>query len=775
MRYQDIKLVEDIQLDEINMSPSSLQRLASAIDARAGMEFEMIVPGIGSVDNSNDQEPDYDQDESVRDIDDAVNFFHDGDYNGRREAQRLRDAMQQDFEEWVIENFDEYWNRNVFELVFEYLSNNANDRDMIEILELEGEEAEDLEQNGSGKKEYLAAAEKVIEEADSSSWYDDARDEAQNDYMNDSDREGEWLESAGLNSMMDIENRYQITWPHWHNPNEDSGEPDIDAVADDFSNSIGRPVNASSSYHGARREPGHYVVEPDGSLDPDDSDDSGLEFVSPPLPLSELLDDLTKVKAWADRENCYTNSSTGLHINISVPNFSLEKLDYVKLALLLGDKYVLEQYGRSANHYAKSALGKVQDLIKRNPDAAKDVLDKMRGHLGDLATKAIHSGSTDKYTSINTKSGYIEFRSPGGDWLNSNFDKIKDTLFRFTVALDAAIDPEKYREEYLKKLYKLLEPTAVETKNPDTIQYFADYVAGKTPKAALRSFIKQAQLERQLKKGEMGGEKFWWRVANPQYSFGEIEVVASSKEEAIEKALAPGGYPNWANTRQTVVAKPIRPYEEKPVKATVGEPQPVGQQSNTGNWGVWVPAMNRWATVGNSGTRRFSDRAAADAWIQDYNLRNHGNELELVAQEIPIPGSTLDLQRQRAAQQQADGGTEYIIFKISDRSQLTGFRAANQQAAEREAESILRDLNLDPDLYDIRERHPAQQPAQSLGAGREFAGWKVLLPSGEEVYRFSGVGNSQSDANRIAAEWLRNNGMGVSGEGFEVVPVWREA
>ncbi len=786
MRYQDIKLVEDIQLDEINMSPSSLQRLASAIDARAGMEFEMIVPGIGSVDNSNDQEPDYDQDESVRDIDDAVNFFHDGDYNGRNEVRRLRDAMQQDFEEWVIENFDEYWNRNVFELVFEYLTNNASDQDMIEILELEGEEAEDLEQNGSGKREYLAAAEKVIEEADSSSWYDDARDEAQNDYMNDSDREGEWLESAGLNSMMDIENRYQITWPHWHNPNEDSGEPDIDAVADDFSNSIGRPVNASSSYHGARREPGHYVVEPDGSLDPDDSDDSGLEFVSPPLPLSELLDDLTKVKAWADRENCYTNSSTGLHINVSVPNFSLEKLDYVKLALLLGDKYVLEQYGRSANHYAKSALGKVQDLIKRNPDAAKDVLDKMRGHLGDLATKAIHSGSTDKYTSINTKSGYIEFRSPGGDWLNSNFDKIKDTLFRFTVALDAAIDPEKYRSEYLKKLYKLLEPTAVE-KNPDTIKYFADYVAGKTPKAALRSFIKQAQLERQLKKGEVGGEKFWWRVANPQYSFGEIEVVASSREEAIEKALGPDGYPNWANTRNTVVAKPIRPYDTKPVQAQVGEPQPVGRSSGPmlgdrpsnpdGNW-VISPESDRSVVSYRFRAAGIDDaQIVARQWRQQYpnqvwiTQRDDNRTLG----QPPIPGSTLDRQRQRAAQQQSIGGTEYIIFKISDRSQLTGFRAANQAAAEQEAESILRDLNLDPDLYDIRERHPAQQPPQSLGAGRELIGWSVRLPSGEEVTQIHGIGNNQGDANRIAAEWLRNNGMGVSGEGFEVVPLWREA
>jgi hypothetical protein len=36
------------------------------------------------------------------------------------------------------------------------------------------------------------------------------------------------------------------------------------------------------------------------------------------------------------------------------------------------------------------------------------------------------------------------------------------------------------------------------------------------------------------------------------------------------------------------------------------------------------------------------------------------------------------------------------------------------------------------------------------------------------------VGNNQSDANRVAAQWLRNNGRGVSGEGFEVYPIMTE-
>jgi len=52
MKLRDIKPIQpklvEQQLDEINMSPSSLKQLASAIKARAGMEFEMIVPGAST-------------------------------------------------------------------------------------------------------------------------------------------------------------------------------------------------------------------------------------------------------------------------------------------------------------------------------------------------------------------------------------------------------------------------------------------------------------------------------------------------------------------------------------------------------------------------------------------------------------------------------------------------------------------------------------------------------------------------------------------------------
>jgi hypothetical protein len=56
-----------------------------------------------------------------------------------------------------------------------------------------------------------------------------------------------------------------------------------------------------------------------------------------------------------------------------------------------------------------------------------------------------------------------------------------------------------------------------------------------------------------------------------------------------------------------------------------------------------------------------------------------------------------------------------------------------------------------PDVVPLR-----QQPA---APGTFTGAWRVVdSDTGQELYRFSGVGNSQADANRVAADWLRQNG-----------------
>lgn len=742
---------EQENLFEISMSPTSLKKLSAQTGALAGMEFEMCVPNTEGGDDG-DMEPDYEYDERCRSIDDAVQFFHDGDYNGRRDVERLRDRMQNDFQEWLDDKLYREWERSGEEYLEEWVPNNVDESEW---------NPDGLE--GDARQEALAEfIANMHSDPGSSDAFDEFREELEYD-------ESDWLDDEDLDRMSSIENTYSMSWPHWTSGG--SGETSIEDVADSFSNAVGRPVQASGSYHsGSVQRPStknpHYIVEPDGSIDVDDRDDRGLEFVSPPLPIEELLSDLNKVKAWADKTGCYTNDSTGLHINVSVPGWTAgsNQLDYVKLAVLLGDEHVLESFGRAGNTYCKSAMGKIQSIIRQNPAKAEEMLERMRQGMDQLASKAIHSGTTDKYTSINNKNGYIEFRSPGGDWLNDNFAEIDNTLRRFTVAMSAAVDPEMYRKEYLKKLYKLLDVSS----EKDPLSYFAKYSAGELPRAALKSFVRQAQLERGVKRGKETGP-MWWKVSNPPQSFASIEVVASSQEEAIQKALGPDGYPNWANTINSVVAEPVRPYKEEP--AAQQEPQGVDTRVD---YELYDRTTN--AVIDTFPARNDDEaRVRLDdyrSWPGASNPDNFG--VRRAGRPTPAPAQATE--QYYDVTWTEDNGTESMVRVRAPNATAAMDRIRSQSPNITDIEANLSRYQDAPgSTADLQRQRAAaaQQPApQPTG---EFTGqWKIMV-NGQEVYRFGGVGNSQADANRTAAAWLRQNGQGVSGEGFEVYPVMAES
>jgi hypothetical protein len=642
-----LPLTEDQDLFEINMSPSNLKRLVKDIDARAGIEFEMIVPDV-NVEEEGELEQDMDMDERVRDIDDVIRFFDDGDYNSSRDIRNLREELEGAFFEYRNEQIDEQWDNQGQDYLRDWIFNNdlfdrdeamAIARDQIidanPDMPVDSDEFQDLVSN---------RVDELADDFASDSWagqgegYDDAR-EAFVEEQSDTIDEEDWLESEGIQYASDVSSNYDIAWPYYTTIGGDA-KMDIDSVAEDFSRAIGRPVNASDRYHGGRREAGHYVVEPDSSLDPDDSNDGGLEFVSPPLPLDELLSDLEKVRAWAKRRGCYTNDSTGLHMNVSVPDTSTAKLDYVKLALLLGDERVLNEFGRAANTYTKSAMGKIRDILKNKPQAANEVLEKMREHMGALATKVIHTGNTDKYTSINTKGNYVEFRSPGGDYLDANWDKVVPTLMRTVVALDAAMDPEKYRQEYQKKLYKLLNPDGLKDEYGDMVQEFSNYMVSlqgnqtelpdklsKKTQQAIKDFrktttqqLKQSNLARSADKDKDIG-KMWWRVgmkSNPNYA---IEVVGSRRSEAIQAAVDANTDLNRFNPATDFTAKPIRPYQEPP------------QQTPDGAWGIWATDLEKFVTSRGE-IRRFASSEDVKTWIEQYQQRGAHRDVKLEPREV---------------------------------------------------------------------------------------------------------------------------------------------
>ncbi len=834
---QEFALLEDEYISEVRMSTANLRQLAAQTGAKAGMEFEMIVPDAGTMDLEPEWERDDGPDRRARSFDDIEEFFNDGDYNGRGDIRRLIEALGEAYQEWKMDQTADAWDDEGVDFFRDFVANNdlfdrdeALDQARDEVITANPNlptDSEEFQQLVSARINELEEQYVLEEWERQGSHYSDAFEAFAEEKHEDYD-EAEFLRET-TPYMSDVESEYDIQWPYWYDANEGvEGEADIDEIANEFESAVGKPVNASRQYHGATRQAGKYVVEPDGSLEGDEPGDAGLEFVSPPMPIDELIDDLNKVKAWAGSRGCYTNDSTGLHINISVPDYSLDKLDYVKLALLMGDEYVLDLFGRSSNHYAKAATGKIRDALKKNPDLAPALMDKMRGHMEDLATKAIHSGRTDKYTSINTKEGYIEFRSPGGDWLDANFDKIENTLLRFTVALSAAIDPEAYRKEYLKKLYKLLE--GVQPKEGvDVVQLFANYSSGELDKAALIRQVRQKQLARNVAKGKTSGP-MWWNVSRPGY-FASIEVVANNAEEAIASAILPGNYPDWASSKNTLIATPVRPYEAPEAKAAepaadnqgnwgiwinannrfanqpgsysrnetpplmrfpsreaaeqwieqqratrpnmradieVREIEPAVQDTGSatsGNWGVWVPALDRFATIGNAGPRKFETEADAQSWIQDYNARHSGNNLELVAREI-----------EPAEPQQQSGRYTYRVYTDSGQTVGTfqsdgiqGSTAANI-AFRNYLSSIGRDSASGFNYEEIgreRQSNQFQEPSDDRGD---------LTPRGPgpwEIYRLSDNSSVRelSNTDRMAAGEEARRALGLRGEAPELYGV----
>ena len=119
----------------------------------------------------------------------------------------------------------------------------------------------------------------------------------------------------------------------------------------------------------------------------DDEPDSGYELVSPVMPLDEAIDQLGKLFDWIEEQDgdIYTNDSTGLHMNISVPQGN--DIDYTKLVLFSGDKYILDKYNRLSNNYADSALGQLEARAgqmdaNRAAQAMQKMKDNLERHLG---------------------------------------------------------------------------------------------------------------------------------------------------------------------------------------------------------------------------------------------------------------------------------------------------------------------------------------------------------------------------------------------------------
>jgi hypothetical protein len=519
-KHQLKKKLAEQELDEVRMAPSNLQQWATSPEAqgiRAGFEAELIFRDtVNNGDDDYDMEPDYDMDERCGSIQQIIDFFGGGDYGmSSRALDRLQEQLDETYYEWYDEQMQKDFNNEAEDLIRKVLVDEDDwdlDNEIQKQLVMQDDVSDDelnaIIQAGEKAPKFTSSKEQILyaeanplyekyldaqEEAEGllddlvadevrkqGAIWDAALDDFRDNYSLDDD--SGFFDDTGLRWMSDVSNNYDAEWPYMTGGGHNDGSRDWEEISDSLNKAVDMPVKASSGYHGTTRKEGLWIVEPDTSLQPDDSDDFGLEIVSPPMPLLVALNKLQEVCDWAnsDEGNAYTNSSTGLHMGVSVP-YKGGDVDYVKLILFLGDEYVLQQFGREANTYCASAMKKLrQNVGNSNARYAANVtnaMELMRGNLIELANREIQKGVGDsKYTSAHIQDGYIEFRSAGGDWLaeeSADPEKLSSTMLRYARAMQIAADPSAERREYAKKLYKLIAPNG-----DDQLALFSQFTAG---------------------------------------------------------------------------------------------------------------------------------------------------------------------------------------------------------------------------------------------------------------------------------------------------------
>lgn len=305
-------------------------------------------------------------------------------------------------------------------------------------------------------------------------------------------------------------------------------EPDEYQVVEYVANILGSvtnyPVATSDEYHAIEKDENSYTVEPDSSID-----GVGAEIVSPVFTdYDEFLSELDEVLRHRDLD---ANDSTGLHINIGT--FDTDKIDLLKLAVFLGEDKVLHDFGRSSNTYTKPML-QYMDGVK-SPSMVKNLQNEIKY----INKQVLEYGG--KYQTFNVEKlkqhGYLEFRAIGGPQY-MNFERVKKYIGRYLRAINIAMDPNAYRQEYLKKLYKFLDMGYIEKTPGKTITtsqvQLRDYLKswhniGKTELPTSYEMFKMA-LTRKIERYASGMKSF----SSPGEYKSTLTVIRNRKSEIIK-------------------------------------------------------------------------------------------------------------------------------------------------------------------------------------------------------------------------------------------------
>ena len=462
------------QLFEINFNQKSIARDALKMPIKCGFEAETSWDSVYGGSDDEDWLYEY----NWYDIEDMLI-----DQEGRSAASEIEES----YEEWVREKAYDYEGDMVEDMVSEreedeyylndYIENELSEDDIEEYKERILDDLPEEDHDEYEDWDFMNWGRQYVEEElleDFKDWlresirdegeafdraYDQARDENDIDTWA-SDEYGSW-------STCLSEYGYYLSNPD----GEGGGQEEVAGYLRDWAedNSVTDEVQAGEYHAGyGDTKQSYWRVEGDPSIS---TSGTGSEIISPVYKNPQaMLKEMKSLFSWLENQDVETNSSTGLHVTMSMnddPDAPVGddgkrnglKVNRVKMAVLLGDKYLLSTFGREGNTYAKSQYENLKRRaaeLKRDPENTKNIKA-----IEQILAKGI---SSDKYSAINfkgdkdrsTQNELIEFRIGGGNDYHMDFDTCAKAVIRYATIMSAGHDDKAFRNQYASALFRFV-------------------------------------------------------------------------------------------------------------------------------------------------------------------------------------------------------------------------------------------------------------------------------------------------------------------------------
>lgn len=520
-----------ISIFETSMSKSVLHSFLSssaAVGIRAGFEAELCYSQTNPlVGQSHSYNEDFSINPKPNSIDHIIRFFKSHGAS-QQNISKIKSTFISRYNDYANKYNSRYWKDIEEEEVERYINAHVynKDEEIIKVLSRFGLSksaiVKQIKTQGSDWRDaydevtdkYQELVQTAIDDRDEN--YDNAKELALANMTKPS--EIDYLESLGLESMLDVAEEYSVDWPiRTINPLTIDSPFSIEvaeALGDTLVTAIKANVELGTGYQTVDRNDTDWIIEPDSSVKPNTAGDFGAEIVSPPMHLDVFFKKLDKFVDWAISNEAYANTTTGFHIGVSLPE-SAGKIDYIKLVMFLGDMHMLSKFGRQANEYCKPAATGIYNHLRGTHELPSDtdILDHklesmftlIKNGFSEIASSMITDKNDDKYTSINLKSDYIEFRIIGGVDYIKRIDEIKDAVARYAYAMTIASDPEMFKKEYASKLYKFLNKSRNDS--PSSMDIIANFVSGKIDRKDLKQLYTRSKAKSRSTGSRIPGPK----------------------------------------------------------------------------------------------------------------------------------------------------------------------------------------------------------------------------------------------------------------------------